>query len=138
MLAAVIAAIGAALVYAAMAQQNFPTKALRLPYAPGAITDAAVRLIADRMSTVLGRQIYVENRSGAGTWIGVQAAASAEPDGYTLLYVNSIIHGSMPVMSKSLPFDSIKGFTPMAPLFWYVKHSCLQPLGAGSHHFRVH
>src|SRR5687768_7585185 len=86
---------------------NFPDKPIRLvvPYAPGAITDTAARLVAERMTAVLGQQVVVDNRGGAGTRIGVQHVASAAPDGYTLLYVNSITHGSMPAMSKSLPFD---------------------------------
>jgi tripartite-type tricarboxylate transporter receptor subunit TctC len=108
----------------AMAQDpaaGFPNKPIRLvvPYAPGAITDTAARLVAERMSAILGQQVVVDNRGGAGTRIGVQHVASAAPDGYTLLYVNSITHGSMPAMSKSLPFDPVKDFAPVAPLFWY-------------------
>ena len=104
------------------AQQDYPNKPIRLvvPYAPGAITDTAARLVADRMSTVLGTQVLVDNRGGAGTRIGVQHVATSAPDGYTLLYVNSITHGSMPAMSKSLPFDPVSSFKPVAPLFWYA------------------
>ena len=104
------------------AQQDYPNKPIRLvvPYAPGAITDTAARLVADRMSTVLGTQVVVDNRGGAGTRIGVQHVATSAPDGYTLLYVNSITHGSMPAMSKSLPFDPVSSFKPVAPLFWYA------------------
>jgi tripartite-type tricarboxylate transporter receptor subunit TctC len=72
------------------------------------------------MSTVLGMQVVVDNRGGAGTRIGVQHVAMANPDGYTLLYVNSITHGSMPAMSKSLPFDPVTSFKPVTPLFWYA------------------
>ncbi len=107
---------------AVQAQADYPNKPIRLvvPYAPGAITDTAARLIADRMSQVLGQQVVVDNRGGAGTRIGVQHVATAAPDGYTLLYVNSITHGSMPAMSKSLPFDPVKDFAPVVPLFWYA------------------
>lgn len=115
-------AIALVLPLVATAQEAFPTKPIRLvvPYAPGAITDIAARLVAERMSAALGQQMVVENRGGAGTRIGVQAVASAAPDGYTLLYVNSITHGSMPAMSLSLPFDPVKSFVPVAPLFWYA------------------
>ncbi|MFZ9544781.1 MAG: Bug family tripartite tricarboxylate transporter substrate binding protein [Hylemonella sp.] len=121
-LTALAAAASAALALPAVAQQDYPSKPIRLvvPYAPGAITDTAARLVADRMSTVLGMQVVVDNRGGAGTRIGVQHVAMANPDGYTLLYVNSITHGSMPAMSKSLPFDPVTSFKPVTPLFWYA------------------
>ncbi len=117
-----IAAVSLAAPLAAAAQDGFPRKPIRLvvPYAPGAITDIAARLVAERMSAVLGQPVIVDNRGGAGTRIGVQAVATAVPDGYTLLYVNSITHGSMPAMSKTLPFDPVKSFAPVAPLFWYA------------------
>jgi tripartite-type tricarboxylate transporter receptor subunit TctC len=117
-----VAAAALATTPLARAQADYPAKPVRLvvPYAPGAITDTAARLIADRMSQVLGQQVVVDNRGGAGTRIGVQHVASAAPDGYTLLFVNSITHGSMPAMSKSLPFDPVKDFAPVVPLFWYA------------------
>jgi tripartite-type tricarboxylate transporter receptor subunit TctC len=121
-LAIAATAVALTLSLAATAQETFPTKPIKLvvPYAPGAITDTAARLVAERMSAVLGQQVVIENRGGAGTRIGVQHVASATPDGYTLLYVNSITHGSMPAMSRTLPFDPVKSFTPVAPLFWYA------------------
>ncbi len=122
MLTGVVATAIAALTLPVLAQQDYPTRPIRLvvPYAPGAITDTAARLVADRMSTVMGMQVVVDNRGGAGTRIGVQNVATSAPDGYTLLYVNSITHGSMPAMSKSLPFDPVTSFKPVAPLFWYA------------------
>ena len=117
-----LAGLAAAISFGAGAQDAFPSKPIRLvvPYAPGAITDIAARMVAERMSAVLGQQVVVDNRGGAGTRIGVQHVVSAPPDGYTLLYVNSITHGSMPAMSKSLPFDPVKDLAPVAPLFWYA------------------
>ena len=102
--------------------QTYPSKPVRLivPYAPGAITDSAARLLAERMSPLLGQQVVVENRGGAGTRIGVQHVATAAADGYTLLFANSITHGTMPAMSKSLPFDPVKDFAPVAMLFGYT------------------
>ncbi|HEY4542420.1 MAG TPA: tripartite tricarboxylate transporter substrate binding protein [Noviherbaspirillum sp.] len=111
------------------AAQNYPDKPIRmiLPYAPGGITDLAARLAAQHMSTQLGQQVMVENRGGAGTRIGVGQVAKAEPDGYTILYVNSVTHGSMPAMSKSLPFDPVKDFAPIAPLFVYTSTLVCHP-----------
>jgi tripartite-type tricarboxylate transporter receptor subunit TctC len=114
-------ALLACLPLAAVAQA-YPNKPIRLvvPYAPGAITDIAARLIADRMSPLLGQQVVVDNRGGAGTRIGVQNVATSPPDGYSLLFANSITHGTVPAMSKSLPFDPVKDFAPVVPLFWYA------------------
>jgi tripartite-type tricarboxylate transporter receptor subunit TctC len=108
--------------FVASAQDKFPIKPIKLvvPYAPGAITDTAARIIAEHMSTALGQQVVVDNRGGGGTRIGMQLVATSPADGYTLLYVNSITHGTMPAMSKSLAFDPVKDFAPIAPLFWYA------------------
>ena len=108
--------------FSSVAQDKFPSKPIKLvvPYAPGAITDTAARLFAEHLSHALGQQVVIENRGGAGTRIGMQYVATAPADGYTLLYVNSITHGTMPAMSKSLAFDPVKDFSPIAPLFWYA------------------
>jgi tripartite-type tricarboxylate transporter receptor subunit TctC len=121
-LAGAFSALAAGAPFLASAQDAFPSKPIRLvvPYAPGAITDTAARMVAERMTTALGQPVVVENRGGAGTRIGVQHVVSSPADGYTLLYVNSITHGSMPAMSKSLPFDPVKDLAPVAPLFWYA------------------
>jgi tripartite-type tricarboxylate transporter receptor subunit TctC len=118
---ALAGALLACLPLAAVAQA-YPNKPIRLvvPYAPGAITDIAARLIADRMSPLLGQQVVVDNRGGAGTRIGVQNVATSPADGYSLLFANSITHGTVPAMSKSLPFDPVKDFAPVVPLFWYA------------------
>ncbi|MES2187540.1 MAG: tripartite tricarboxylate transporter substrate binding protein [Pseudomonadota bacterium] len=100
----------------------YPERPIKLvvPYAPGAITDIAARMVADRLTAVLGQPVIVDNRAGAGARIGVKMVAIAPPDGYTLLFVNSITHGSVSAMSKSLNFDPVKDFAPVAPLFWYA------------------
>lgn len=109
--------------------QSYPSKpiTLILPYAAGGITDLAARLAAQHLSQELGQTVIVENRGGAGTRIGVGLAAKAQADGYTLLFVNSVTHGSMPAMSKSLPFDPIKGFAPVAPMFVYTSTLVCHP-----------
>lgn len=81
------AALGAGLAAPSFAQQAYPARPVHLivPYAAGGGTDFFARLVAASMSTTLGQQIVVENRPGAGTQIGAEAAAKAQPDGYTFL-----------------------------------------------------
>ena len=114
--------VAMALMPTAWAQAPYPNKAVRMivPYPPGAITDVAARLLAESLGPVLGQQVIVDNRGGAGTRIGLQAVVSAAPDGYTLLFANSVTHGTMPAMSRSLSFDPLKDFTPISPAFHYT------------------
>lgn len=79
------AALGPSVARAQPAWQ--PTRPLRLivPFAPGGSTDVGGRLIAERMGETLGQSVVVENRTGAGGAVGVEAAARSAPDGYTLL-----------------------------------------------------
>jgi tripartite-type tricarboxylate transporter receptor subunit TctC len=71
--------------------QAFPTKTMRLivPFPPGAGTDTVARLIAQKLGEQMGTTIVVDNKTGAGGAIGAEAAAHADPDGYTLLFVAS-------------------------------------------------
>ena len=91
--------------------QDYPVKPIKLvvPYAAGAITDLGARLIADRMSTILGQPVIIDNRGGAGTRI------------------NSVTHGTMPAMSKSLAFDPVKDFLPVARVFTYTSTLVCNP-----------
>ena len=109
--------------------QDYPVKPIKLvvPYAAGAITDLGARLVADRMSVILGQQVIIDNRGGAGTRIGMQMVAGAPTDGYTLLFANSVTHGTMPAMSKSLAFDPVKDFSPVARVFTYTSTLVCNP-----------
>lgn len=68
--------------------QSYPQRPVRIivPYLPGGATDLYARIIAKNMTEIFGQSFIVENKPGADTMIGAQAAASARPDGYTLLY----------------------------------------------------
>ena len=94
--------------------QSYPSKPVRMivPFAPGGNTDIIARVFAPKMGEMLGQQIIIDNRGGAGSTIGTEAAARAAPDGYTLLTV-SAAHTINPAMIKKLNYDSVKDFVPL-------------------------
>ena len=81
---------------------------------PGEPIDTMARLVAQSMSSNLGQQVIVENRPGAGSTIGSKAVASAEPDGYTLLFGSSGSLGVAPALYTDLGLDPLKSFAPIA------------------------
>lgn len=95
--------------------QGFPAKPIRMivPFAPGGNTDIIGRVFAPKMGEVLGQQMIVDNRGGAGGAIGTEMVARAAPDGYTLLMV-SAGHVINPAMVKKLPYDSVRDFAPIS------------------------
>ena len=99
---------------AGAAAADYPDKPIRLiiPFPPGGSNDVVGRLVAHHLSDVLGQQVFVDNRGGAGGTIGSELASKADPDGYTLLVV-SLAHAVNPWLYK-LPYDHTKAFTPVA------------------------
>src|SRR3954469_6686941 len=98
-----------AVAFAASASaQQFPNKPVRMivPFAPGGNTDIIARAFTPKWGELLGQQIIVDNRGGAGGTIGTEAAARAAPDGYTLIMV-SAGHTINPAMIKKIPYDSV-------------------------------
>ncbi len=95
--------------------KSYPTKdiVVVLPFAPGNAADTSTRLITRSLSELLGHQVIVENRPGAGGVGAVKQVAAAAPDGYTLLYV-----GVGSALSQSLfkppPYDMVKSFVPIS------------------------
>jgi tripartite-type tricarboxylate transporter receptor subunit TctC len=96
------------------AADSFPTRPVRLiaPFAPGGGLDATARLIAQRLTSVLGQPVVVDNRPGVDGIIGTAIAAKANPDGHTLLMVN-MSHAINPALGKPLPYDSLHDFEPV-------------------------
>jgi tripartite-type tricarboxylate transporter receptor subunit TctC len=92
----------------------YPSKPIRLviPFAPGGISDIIGRVIAVKLSERLGAQVVVENRGGAGGIIGMEMAAKAKPDGYTLLFTTAAF-ATNPSLYK-MPFDPVRSFVPIA------------------------
>ena len=101
------------------AAQQYPARPIRMiaPFTPGSPVDVVARLLAQHLSAELKQGVVVENRPGAGTSIGMKAAALAEPDGYTLLFQSSSLVVA-PAMYKNLDYDPLKSFAPIANVAW--------------------
>jgi tripartite-type tricarboxylate transporter receptor subunit TctC len=97
----------------ATAQEAYPSRPVRLivPYPPGGSSDTAARVVADRLATLLGQPIVVDNRGGAAGTIGAQAAETAKNDGYTLLLAPTAVFAITPHLRK-VPYDPF-GFEPV-------------------------
>ena len=97
------------------AQGAYPDKPIRIivPFAPGGGVDIMARLISDFMSKEFGKPVIVDNKPGAGTIVGTEAAASGAPDGYTLLMASPPF-AINPSINAKLPYDTFKAFAPVA------------------------
>ena len=95
--------------------QQFPTRTIRaiVPYAPGGSTDVVMRILAPRMSEMLGQQVVVENRPGGSSTIGLDVAAKAQPDGHTIGIAN-VTFCANPSLIRKMPFDSEKDLAPVS------------------------
>jgi tripartite-type tricarboxylate transporter receptor subunit TctC len=109
------AALLAALAGTVAAQQDYPSKPIRIivPYPPGGSNDYLARLYAPKLTEVLGAQVLVDNRGGGNTIIGNEAVARSAPDGYTLLLAGSS-HVFIPHLYPKIPYDTLNDFTPVA------------------------
>src|SRR5436190_16223708 len=95
--------------------QSYPSRQITLiiPFAPGGSNDLVGRAICKKLSEVWGQPVVVENRGGGGALIGSAAVAKAAPDGYTLLLVSPTFTVN-PAVRKTMPFDTVRDFTPIA------------------------
>src|SRR3982074_3946924 len=111
-----IGALLALVLHAGDVKAEYPDQTIRLivPFAPGGANDSVAGSVSDKLGTILGRPVVVENRPGGGTVIGTAAVAKANPDGYTLLLI-SPAHVINPYVNKSLPHQTFAGFTPTSP-----------------------
>jgi tripartite-type tricarboxylate transporter receptor subunit TctC len=101
----------------ASATAAYPDHPVRMiaPFAPGGGSDVVARLVAQKMTPILGQSVVVENRPGASGIIGADHVAKAAPDGYTVLMMNSSLT-SNPSLYKSLPYDTTKDLVPVIEL----------------------
>ncbi|MGZ5169513.1 MAG: Bug family tripartite tricarboxylate transporter substrate binding protein, partial [Burkholderiales bacterium] len=97
--------------------QGYPTRAVRLiiPFSAGGAADVPGRILSDRLTAALGQQVVIENRPGAGSTIGAEAAAKAPPDGYTLFMISNT-HFVSAGLYKKLSYDSLNDYTPITQI----------------------
>jgi tripartite-type tricarboxylate transporter receptor subunit TctC len=95
--------------------QSWPSRPIRLvvPLSPGGFADTPARMLAPRLSHALGKQVFVENKPGAGGTLGADAVAKSPPDGYNLLLTGTP-HVVAPWLYKNMPYDALKDFAPIA------------------------
>lgn len=109
-------AVLAAACAAAHAQDNYPSKPIRfiVPFPPGGGTDIVSRLVAGKLTDTLGWRIVIDNRSGAGGSVGMEAAANSAPDGYTLVMGQTSNLAVNPSLYSRLPYSPMRDFAPVS------------------------
>jgi len=119
MLRATIVAAAAAAVFAApVGAQTFPDHPIKLvvAYPPGGPNDTVTRVTTQGLGAALGQNVFIENVPGAGGRIGARDVARATPDGYTLLAGGTNINAIAPALYKTIDFDPVRDFAPVAAL----------------------
>lgn len=115
---AIATALGIALAAASglATAQAYPAKPVRIvvPFAVGGIADSFARVIGQKVSEQWGQPVVIENRTGAGGNIGADVVAKSQPDGYTLVMGNIGTHAVNRSLLKSMPYDTLKDFAPVA------------------------
>jgi hypothetical protein len=119
--------------HASALAQQYPNRPIKfiVPYGPGGGSDTTSRIIAKPLAEMLGQQIVIDNRPGAGTIIGAELAAKSPPDGYTIF---SGITGTMainPSIYAKLPYDPVKDFAPIAMVRGRAQRAGRASVGAG-------
>src|SRR5262245_32811452 len=95
--------------------QDFPSRPIRLvvAFTAGGTTDFVARLLSERLKTLLGQSVIVENRPGANGAIAAEYVAKSEPDGYTLFFTTVGAVAINPAFRSSLPYDPVRDFAPV-------------------------
>ncbi len=109
----------------AQAPDDYPNRPIRIivPQAAGSGVDLQARVLAQKMGELWGQQGVVDNRPGANAIVGMEAAAKAQPDGYTLVYAPVSAVTTNPFIYKKLPYDPLRDFAP-------ITQTTANPLGA--------
>jgi tripartite-type tricarboxylate transporter receptor subunit TctC len=105
------------------AQSKYPDRPVRLviPFPPGGPTDMIGRMVAEKLTAVLGQQVIPDNKAGAAGAIGSVEVKNAKPDGYTLLFATSSTHAINPTTMVRPAYDAVKDFAPASSI-------CVNPL----------
>ena len=116
--AVVLALNGRAIAQAGKSTTSYPNKPLRLivPFPPGGGNDILARTVGQRLSEVVGQQVIIDNRGGAGGLLGAELAAHSVPDGYTLFLASVGNLAFNPALHAKLPYDPVKDFAPVTLL----------------------
>ena len=109
--------------------EGYPAKAVRFlcPFPAGGAVDFLARFFAPRMTSVLGQQVFVDNRGGAGGVIGMEAGARAPADGYTITIANLSVLSINPFLYSKLPYDVVRDFAPVIELAQSVNLLVVHP-----------
>jgi len=113
----VLVAAAAMILSESAAAQTYPSKTVRMviPFSAGGAADVPGRIIMQKLSAVLGQQVIVENRPGAGSTIGADIVAKSQPDGYTIFMISNT-HFVSAALHKKLSYDSLNSFTPVTQI----------------------
>ena len=111
-----LTAISGLPVFSALAQ-TYPTRPVRLiiPFSAGGAADVPGRILGQRLAEGFKQQVVIENRPGAGSTIGAEAAAKAPPDGHTLFMISNT-HFVSAALYKKLPYDALNDYTPITQI----------------------
>ncbi len=119
-----------ALTAAPSTAQTYPNRPVKIvvPFAPGGPTEFIIRLIADRLTAMMGQAFVIENRpGGAGGTVGAKSIAVAEADGYTLLFSSPGPLVTAAAVYRNLDYDPIKSFAPIAMVIYAPQMLAVHP-----------
>jgi tripartite-type tricarboxylate transporter receptor subunit TctC len=110
-----VALLISSLALGAAAQSPYPNKPVKwiVPYTPGGITDSVTRLVTQKLQDALGQPVVIENKPGANSMVGAEAAAKSAPDGYTFLTVIGGHAANATLYAGKMSFDPVKSFAPV-------------------------
>jgi len=111
-----LTAVAGAMLAAGPATGAYPEKPLRMivPFSTGGGADIQGRLLAEKMRQSLGQQVLVDNRTGAGGVVGVEAVVQAPPDGYTMLFTTATIAVNATLFKDRMKFDTLRDLEPLS------------------------
>jgi tripartite-type tricarboxylate transporter receptor subunit TctC len=112
------------------AAQSYPNRPVKIivPFGPGGPTEFIIRLVADRLTAMLGQAFVIENRpGGAGGTVGAKSVATADPDGYTLLFSSPGPLVTAAAVFRNLDYDPVKSFAPIAMLIYAPQMLVVNP-----------